>query len=132
MNTRTACYGLVLLTLIACGAYAGGRYLPARKCCKKVVCPKCHCVLEIEEDKEEKHCYKVECEEICIPEVRFPWHMLGRKKCCGMAKCSGPPRCARVKTIRVLKKEEYECKKCKCKWTPKCTKCGCTDDDCDY
>ena len=71
-------------------------------------CPQCNasCQLEIKQGKEKKSCFKTECKTICIPKVRFPW-----QKCC-------EPRCAKAKTVKVLKKHSYECPKCEYKWTP--------------
>ena len=63
----------------------------------------------------EKHCWEVECEEVCIPAVRFPWEPGGNKltlctlfkfKCdrgcnnpgCNVSKCDGgctAPACSR-------------------------------------
>jgi hypothetical protein len=77
------------------------------------------CDFSVVKDKETKHCYSTECKPICIPRVTFPW-----QKGCGHAKgkacgdeCSFNG-CARVKVVRVLMKEEYECSRCKCVWTP--------------
>lgn len=71
-------------------------------------CPECGCktcVATPETTKVKKHCWEVECKDICIPRFRWPW-----ESCC-------EPACARVKTVKVLKKKEYECEKCGYKWT---------------
>ena len=97
-------------------------------CQQEVSCPCCSCKLNIEEVEVKKHCYRVETVQICIPEVRLPFLLFGR--CCdqgcdsctaqgcdqgnGCGTCCG----ARCKTVRVLVKEEYKCKDCKCVWTP--------------
>ncbi len=89
----------------------------AGDCCHQpIVCPQCktHCKLSIEQVKEKKHRYEVECVAICIPKVRFPWR-----------KCE-PPKCAKTKMIHVLKKISYTCDKCAYIWTPVCGEC----DDC--
>ncbi len=90
-----------------CGGAAG--------CHCHVQCPQCqaYCKVSVEKEKVKHYCWEVECETICIPRVHFPWE------------CACPPKCARVKTVRVLKKEEYECEECKYKWTPVTTGCGC-------
>lgn len=81
-------------------------------------CPSCGhkvCRVRFEEQTVDKHCYKVECEDICVPQYRLPWQM-----CC-------KPKCARVKTVKVLKKHDYECKKCGCVWEVFCVgkaRCG--------
>lgn len=77
-------------------------------------CPRCHayCQLTVTPDKEEKTCWEIECEEICIPAIRFPW-----EKCC-------EPKCGTVISVRRLKKVTYECPTCKYEWTPVCASCG--------
>ena len=135
MSTRIAWIAIVLLGWSACWVYAGGMIHRHCGCAKKRVCPKCHCEVTIEEEKVKKHCYEVEHEQVCIPKVRIPWHRFTLHKChckgkctCGK-RCHQPcldlPCCFKVRTIRVLKKEEYECKVCKCKFTPVCVDCGC-------
>jgi hypothetical protein len=94
-------------------------------CCppQPVVCPKCnhHCKLDIEKVKEATPCFEVECEAICIPHVKLPWH-----------DCCDPPRCARTRLVNVLVEKEYECEVCKYKWTPVCCeKCGAGKPDAD-
>lgn len=65
--------------------------------------------------KEKKHCWQVVCENICIPAIRWPWE-----------DCCTPPRCGKVKTIKVLKKIEYECEKCGYEWqAPDVCPCQC-------
>lgn len=77
-------------------------------------CPRCHkyCQLEIVPTTVEKSCWDIECEEICIPAIRFPW-----EKCC-------EPKCGTVITVKKLKKVTYECPSCECVWTPVCNTCG--------
>ncbi len=77
-------------------------------------CPRCHkyCQLEIVPTTVEKSCWEIECEEICIPAIRFPW-----EKCC-------EPKCGTVITVKKLKKVTYECPSCECVWTPVCNTCG--------
>jgi len=79
-----------------------------------IQCPNCakFCKVETETVKEKKYCWDVECKPICIPKVTLPW-----QKCC-------TPKCAKMKYVRVLKKEEYECEHCQYKFTPVC------DEDC--
>lgn len=87
-----------------CKAHAG----------EPIQCPNCasFCKVEVETVKEKKTCWEVECKPICIPKVTLPW-----QKCC-------TPKCAKMKYVRVLKKEEYECEHCQYKFTPVC------DEDC--
>jgi len=73
-----------------------------------------------------KYCYKIEQKQICIPGLcipSFPWF----SKNCESGSCSDLPcrtcttrpctkRCGRVKTVKVLKKVEYECKSCGYEW----------------
>ena len=92
-------------------------------CCPPapIICPKCnhHCELEIERVKEEKACFDVECEAICIPQVKLPWE-----------DCRAPPKCARTRLVHVLVEEEYECERCRYKWTPVCCDaCGAAEKE---
>ena len=109
-------------------------------CGCEVHCPHCDhvCQFSVDVEKDPKHCYGVECKPICIPKVVFPWQ---KKKCssggcasacdrgcdcaggaCGCCATCETPDCscvnngACVKYVRVLKKYEYECEKCKYKW----------------
>lgn len=74
-------------------------------------CPQCDCdscILELKTVKVKKTCFKVEQKVVCIPGVRLPW-----QKCC-------PPGSSKSRTVTVLKKHKYECKKCSYQWsTPK-------------
>jgi hypothetical protein len=92
---------------------AGGHCQGAAGCGCHVECPRCHyyCKLEVEKEKEKNYCWDVECEPVCIPRVQFPWE------------CGCPPKCAKVRQVRVLKKVEYECERCTYTWTP--VECGC-------
>lgn len=80
-------------------------------------CPHCShpckiCEPQPTTDKEKKHCWCVELKEVCIPHIRWPWQP-----------CCEPPKCGRVRTVKVLKKVEYECEKCGYKWEIKCLGC---------
>lgn len=61
---------------------------------------------------EEKSCWEVECTEVCIPAVRFPWEC---RKGDGCSDCVSTllPKCGRVRCVRKLKKGSYECDTCK-------------------
>jgi hypothetical protein len=100
------------------------------------------CCATVEEATEEKSCWNVKCEKVCIPAVRLPWEPGGSKltlfswlnkraKCqCGSPatcgeqcdQCAGAsegwcaPKCGPVRSIRVLESESYEVKTCRCKW----------------
>ncbi|HEX5105394.1 MAG TPA: hypothetical protein VFV87_16360 [Pirellulaceae bacterium] len=64
--------------------------------------------------KEKKHCWQVECKNFCIPPIKWPWD-----HCC-------EPGCGKVKTVKVLKKIEYECARCGYEWEAPsvCCECG--------
>jgi len=85
-------------------------------CCESQGCKTCR--LHVETLKVKKHCFHVECKEICIPPVRFPW-----QKCCEL-------KCGKIKTVRVLKKNEYTCEKCGYKWTVECQCGSCSSGNC--
>lgn len=130
-------------------------------CCGRDVC-----VATVEKEKVEKHCWKVECEKICVPKVVCPWGEGGsgltlfswmkKKSCnskcgdaccsdaccdCGKGCCNGgcdcccvKPRCGKVKCVRDIKKEKYECEECVCKWEVRrlpCCDCGGCAGACD-
>lgn len=101
-----------------------------------------------------KHCYCVECKDICIPKFRWPWEMCKSKGCgahgCSDSNCTGcadggclnghgskcgghhckRSQCGEVRTINVLVKKEYECKECGCEWHIYCVGNGCADGCC--
>lgn len=87
-----------------------------------VKCSKCDhvCEMTIDHSPKKKTCWRIEYKPICVPKVTFPW-----QKGCGCGKsgkggkgCSGCNGCAKVKYVKVLVKDEYECPSCKCKFTP--------------
>lgn len=85
-------------------------------------CPQCDnkvCVPVPETVKEKKHCWTVECKDICIPHVKWPWQS-----------CCDPPKCGKVRTVKVLKKIEYECESCGYKWDIKTVGCSCQGAGC--
>ncbi len=100
----------VELTTTECGcddASCGLKRIGLRKS-SRVACPECaceDCLLEVKPSTEKKTCFKVEEKVICVPAVRMPWH-----------KCN-PPTTSKSKTIKVLKKETYECPTCSYKWS---------------
>lgn len=105
----TQLFGLVVVSLVASVALAGNHH------CK--TCPQCHnkvCVPTPETIKVKKHCWDVECKDICIPHVRWPWE-----------DCCAPPKCGKVRTVKVLKKVEYECEECGYKWNVQTVDCNC-------
>lgn len=149
--TLTSCAAVLLVGSYAQGGQGGHFH---------ATCPKCHncCVLKAECGKEEKSCWEVECEKICIPCVVFPWQKWKAKKNgCGKSNCEccagtcdsaaggcdggcddGCGSCcssvnngARVRTVRKLVKKKYECPVCKYKWEPACCGNGCGDGCCD-
>jgi hypothetical protein len=100
-------FALVVLLIPVAAAFAGGH---------GHACPECGCAYCQPVPttlKETKHCWEVECKQICIPAARWPW-----EKCC-------EPRCGKVKTVKVLKKVNYECEKCGYKWEIHGVDCAC-------
>jgi hypothetical protein len=79
-------------------------------------CPCCGsdgiCILKAEPGTEKEKCYDVECEEVCIPPVRFPWES-----------CRAP-KCGRVRVVARLKHDEREEPVCKYEWQVVCPRCG--------
>lgn len=81
-----------------------------------ICCPCCGsdgaCVLKVEPGVEKETCYEVECKEVCIPPVRFPWES-----------CRAP-KCGRVRVVARLKEEKREKEVCKYEWLAMCPRCG--------
>lgn len=94
------------------------QHLDGPPCCNKcncqIVCPCCkkYCIPERVKEEITKDCWEVECKPVCIPHFRWPWES-----------CCGPPKCAKVRMVHVLKKVEWECEVCKYKWNPVCNEC---------
>ena len=85
-------------------------------------CPHCQacCTLKAEQVDEERSCWEVECEEICIPRVVFPW----QKDCCNPCANNG----AVVRKVKRLKSKTYSCPACEYTWEPSASHrrpCGC-------
>src|SRR5689334_18640953 len=79
------------------------------RCCPECGCATCVPVLG--PVKETKTAYRCECKVICIPSFKNPF-----------APCCEPPPPGKPKTVRVIKKVEYECEKCGYTWKVTC--CG--------
>lgn len=97
-----------------------------KPCHGRVTCPRCDacCELQCIPDTKKKNCWLVECEQICVPRIVFPWQT--RKACqgdCDGSKKGGACCCvnngAWVRTVKRLKKHTVECPTCKYKWTPR-------------
>ncbi len=144
-------WGALLWSLTAACAYAGsGDCLPSRagegnRCnsgaCGTQGCPlQCPCCgsdkvcrTYAKVDTVEKDCWEVECKEVCIPAIRFPW-----ESCCCRDSCDGRSsllsKCGRVRTVRVLKQVTSEEDTCTYEHKVECAQdcCrrgnGCTSD----
>ena len=71
------------------------------------------CVTYAKPGTVEKHCWNVECEEVCIPAIRWPWQCRGwgeHARCDAEACADGCSTiaCGKVRVVRRLKKETYE------------------------
>ena len=116
--------------------------------CDETCCDSCnsvfhYCQNETKTVKIRKHCYKVECEDVCIPPVCLPKCLIsgGKSDCCndgsngcdaacgteGCQDCSRSKQqkwflerlCSkltdcRTRKVHTLKKNEYEIEKCVC------------------
>jgi len=71
------------------------------------------CICQRTTEKVKKPCWKVTCKKICIPPIRFPWQ-------CG--RLSG---CGKVRTVRVLEKEESKETQRGYQWTVRTVRTGC-------
>ena len=79
-------------------------------CC---VCQQKVCHLEVGQEEVDVSCFEVECEDVCIPPVRFWWE-------CGPIK-----RCGKVRTVNKLTTESYTVTECTYDWSVKtiCREC---------
>lgn len=91
---------LSMATLSMAGSSFGGEHWTTQKChyCKHKTCK-----LKVETETEKVACFEVECKEICIPPITFPWQ------------CR-PTSCGKVRTVHVLKPETQEKQVCKYSW----------------
>jgi hypothetical protein len=115
------------------------------------------CYPRVKEVKEDKTCWNVKEEKVCIPAVTFPWEPGGAKlslfpcsrghqhvemchgsrRCCDACRkfpdcCTcAPMKCGTVRYVRVLEQEEYEVSRCTCEWEvrrlPACGPPDCRD-----
>ncbi len=91
------------------------------------VCPRCGCEMVCRTyasmEKVKDGCWDVECKDVCIPAVRFPW-----QKCAVNSSCDGlsclPGKCGKVRTVQVLKRKDTEKDKCVYEHKVECA-CGC-------
>jgi len=101
------------------------------------------CCATIEEVTEEKSCWNVKCEKVCVPAIRFPWEPGGsplkflsslcrssKNTACGETVCGDactdcavnpaghcyPARCGAVRCVSILEADSYEVTTCQCKW----------------
>jgi hypothetical protein len=100
MSRTTVFVILVAVLMVAAPPASPG--LPCKHC---PCCDHAVCLPVPETTTETKHGWQVECKELCIPAIQWPW-----LHACAL------PRCGRVKTVKVLKKVEYECERCGYKW----------------
>jgi hypothetical protein len=83
------------------------------------------CVTSVEPGKASKSCWDVECEEVCIPAVRFPWEKRGVEACDGSAVLL-TDKCGKVRRVNRLRKHDYECETCQYNHSVirRCPRCG--------
>lgn len=96
---------ILTLAILATGLIAA---IATGEHCSQPCCPDCGHKMSVPEAATIKtkkfHC-EVECKDVCIPAVKNPFN-----RSCGPA-CYG-----RVRTVKVLKKIEYECEQRGYKW----------------
>ena len=94
------------LVLAALFVATGGLYASAAG---KVIHSRCNfcgvktCKLNVEKVKEKTTCFEIECKDVCIPPITFPWQ------------CR-PAKCGKIRTVKVLKEKEGEKEVCKYSW----------------
>lgn len=92
------------------------------------VCSRCGekvCVTFVSPATETRSCWDVECEEVCIPAVRCPWHACPTADC-DICSAAPLPRYGKVRRVRKLKPVEYECDTCRYEHriVCRCPNCG--------
>lgn len=96
---------MFIACLVACGAIVAnepaqaghGRHHRCMNCAQK------RCELKVSRETEEVDCYEVECEDVCIPPVTFPWE------------CR-PSHCGRIRTVAQLTTDTVERQVCVYEW----------------
>ncbi|MCA9187674.1 MAG: hypothetical protein R3E01_20950 [Pirellulaceae bacterium] len=73
-------------------------------------CVPCTCTCDVcrevrEKEEVKKSCWKVECEKICIPGIKFPWQS-----------CCEPRHGCRIRKVMVLDKHDYTEEECVTTW----------------
>lgn len=106
-STIMAAFAAAIFTVTSPGSHAGDLQLGCTHCPRCQAC----CTLKAEKVDEERSCWEVEDEKICIPRVVFPW----QKDCCNPARNNG----AVVRTVKRLKAKTYECPVCEYTWEPR-------------
>ena len=157
INRITTTFGAALLVAVAT-QLASAPPVTAGKCFDQTgcshCCPECNhcCRLDAEMGEEEKKCFEVETEVVCIPRVVFPWQVgkrcfpfCGKKKhhgSCDQCDGVGCSACvhngAKTRKVKILKSRKYKCPKCEYTWTPEPNNCrtccdgpGCCDGGCE-
>lgn len=107
-----------------CGSAVATGVAPCQTCNKRSCCCECNpkdyiCCPTTSKETVEKNCYVVKCEPKCIPAFKWPW------ECC----CK--PKCGRVRCVKVLEEESYECEECVTEWNVKrVRRCRCPAGRC--
>lgn len=129
MNVNSTRMMAILAATLMSVVHLSGPLLGA-DCCQCGLCSdKCAtCCLECKTEDEERSYYDIECKQVCVPRVVFPWQ---KNKCCDSCKNNG----ARVRCVKQLKKKKYDCPVCVYKWTPRmiggCDCCPSCDGCCE-
>jgi len=96
-------------------------------------CPACNyvCQLEAAIVDEDKKCFEIETEVICIPRVVFPWQRTSVLPGCGGCTACVSVGCsacvhngAKTRKIKLLKSKTYSCPRCEYTWTAEENRCG--------
>lgn len=121
-----------LLLLVATAASVRAAEAQCDTCAP--VCAPCAekvCVTHARAGKQSKHCWDVECAEVCIPAVRFPWECRKQTGCDDCCVQGLLPKCGTVRTVRKLKKVKYDCDVCEYEHTIECRGSHCGAIGCD-
>ncbi|MAT16045.1 MAG: hypothetical protein CMJ46_12340 [Planctomyces sp.] len=113
------CFGLLGI-LASEGRADWGNEKPAGCCdtacsgCSKVLV----CCPSVKMEEVEETCFEVECEHICVPQVKVPWGKILTLGCCfGDDECEPlNPGCGKIIAVNKLKKEKNKVEKAVCVW----------------
>lgn len=137
MHNRRTLHALTIVAALASAVAVSHGVASDCDTSPAAVCSRCGekvCVTFVSPAAHTESCYEVECDEVCVPAMRFPWHR-GKKAECGDCVSDARPGCGKVRGVGKLKEVVSKCDTCRSGQRvvcccPKCGpiphgKCGC-------